>query len=198
MNRIPILKAIKLDYKKDVFTKDYFDDDFFEIVSETHPSVILDMFAERLEVGSKKLKLLESQYFRLSNEKKYLNFIKSVFLENNKKCIVNIKFNLNDYDLLIYHINELDIIDKHILLRQFRHFEGPTSKFFRIEDLSLLEMFMKGILREVFPQYIALYFDIRPLLLFSNYDMSLPLVFKYKKDAKFYENMAKNNELHFR
>ena len=37
---------------------------------------------------------------------------------------------------------------------------------------------------------VALYFNVKPLAIFSNYDLSIPIVFKDEKDVKYYRNMA--------
>ena len=196
MNKIPTLKPIEINYEDDYLLKGILDDDFFDMVSEVNKNTILDIFDTCLDEKAEELELLDSQFFKLSQERKYLNFISDVFFENDKKCILNIKYDMKDYDLLIRYINDLDVIDRYLLLEQFGSLKKCSSTFFLVDNLNLLEMFVKGILREVFDMEI--YFKRKPLLLFSNYDLSLPLVFSSEKDMMYYEVLARNNNLYFR
>jgi hypothetical protein len=65
-----------------------------------------------------------------------------------------------------------------------------------IDDIVLLKMFLKGILRETLS--IDIYFAKKPLLLCNNYDLSLPIVFKNSDDIKMYEKIANKYNLYFR
>jgi hypothetical protein len=65
-----------------------------------------------------------------------------------------------------------------------------------IDDIVLLKMFLKGILRETLSTDI--YFAKKPLLLCSNYDLSLPMVFKNSDDIQVYEKIANKYNLYFR
>jgi len=196
--KIPILKPIKFDYLS-VFTNDTElndMDEFFEQISNMYPHTLLDIFDRQLENDAEELKYLDSEYFRLSNENKYLDFITDVFLHNKECCYINIDFSVLRYDGIINQLNKLDVIDKYLILNQEFFLRGNKNKTFLIDDIFLLKMFVKGILREILQ--VDLYFAHKPLLLFHNYDLSIPLVFKTKEDKLFYEQLANNYELYFR
>ncbi len=82
------------------------------------------------------------------------------------------------------------------MLKHLTDLKSTKSNIYIITDSNLLKMFMKGILREIFQT--TLYFSKISLLLFSNYDMSLPLVFKSSQDKIFYKKIAEKNSLYFR
>ena len=195
MDNIPLLKVVQRDYKK-LFINSIDEDDFFENVSKKYTNTILDIFEDTLVDGSKELDYLESSYFRLINEDKYLNFCEDVFFENQEKCYVNIDFSKVDYTFLLETLSKMDLIDKHIYIHQEKEFQNTRYLNFLITDVNLLKMFMKGILREILR--VDLYFPHKPLILFSNYDLSLPLVFKDEKDKIYYQEIAKRNNLYFR
>jgi len=197
MNNIPILKETNINYKK-VFliSNKSLKENSFEELFTTYPSVILDIYSSSLDVNSPELLNLNSEYFRLSQEYKYLNFILDCFKKNSYKCIININiFNIK-YEDFIEYTNRLDQIDKYILLKQFNTMKNSKEDLYLIEDINLLKMFMKGILREVFKG--SLFFPQSPLIVFDNYDMSLPLVFKNIKDKKDYQEIAEKHSLYFR
>lgn len=197
MNNIPILKETNINYKK-VFliSNKSLKENSFEELFTTYPSVILDIYSSSLDVNSPELLNLNSEYFRLSQEYKYLNFILDCFKKNSYKCIININiFNIK-YEDFIEYTNRLDQIDKYILLKQFNTMKNSKEDLYLIEDINLLKMFMKGILREVFKG--SLFFPQLPLIVFDNYDMSLPLVFKNIKDKKDYQEIAEKHSLYFR
>lgn len=197
MNNIPILKETNINYKK-VFliSNKSLKENSFEELFTTYPSVILDIYSSSLDVNSPELLNLNSEYFRLSQEYKYLNFILDCFKKNSYKCITNINiFNIK-YEDFIEYTNRLDQIDKYILLKQFNTMKNSKEDLYLIEDINLLKMFMKGILREVFKG--SLFFPQLPLIVFDNYDMSLPLVFKNIKDKKDYQEIAEKHSLYFR
>ena len=57
-------------------------------------------------------------------------------------------------------------------------------------------MLFKCMLRELIP--MELYFNVKPLAIFSNYDLSVPIFFKDEKDIKHYLKMAERNALYLR
>jgi len=198
MTEIPILKNTVYNYEK-VFLDELNitnQENFFDIVFKYYPSSILDIFSYCLEDNSHELNYLNSEYFRLCNEEKYLKFITEAFLFNENICYVKINFSNSDYSSLLQELNNLDVIDKHIMLHQIISFHSSTNNYFLIDNINLLKMFMKGILREFLR--VDLYFPKKPMLLFSNYDLSLPLVFKNNNDLHYYKNIANNNDLYFR
>lgn len=196
---IPLLKQTSINYKnlfsvkKDLQT---IEESFYDIVVDNYPNVVLDMYSSCLNEDSKELADLDNEYFRLSSEYKYINFIIDVFNHNSNTCIINISSDFKKYDNIISYMSQLDKIDQYLLLKQFKDNNYTNDMTYTIQDSSLLIMFMKGILREIFN--VTLYFPDKPLLLFSNFDMSLPLVFKSENDKIFYQKLAEENELFFR
>ena len=195
MDNIPLLEPVQNDYRE-LFISNIDEDDFFENISTKYSNTILDVFEYCLGEDSKELQYLESSYFKLINEDKYLSFLEEVFLKNQEKCYVNIDFSQVDFTFLLEQLSKMDLVDKHIYLKQEREFQNQKNKNFLIKDISLLKMFIKGILRETLR--VDLYFPYKPLLLFSNFDLSLPLVFKKEKDKEDYRIMAEKYNLYFR
>ena len=155
------------------------------------------MFEDTLKEDSEEIKLLDSQYFKLINEEKYLNFIVEVFEKNNLTCYVEIvAFKNYDNDFLLKILNELDIVDKYILLKQIDVISSTLETRYIIKDKFLLKMLFKCMLRELIS--IEFYFLEKPLIIFGNFDMSIPLVFKNKEDIPFYKKIAEKSSLFFR
>lgn len=194
-NLIPLLEVVQDDYRK-LFMSNIDEDDFFENVSRKYSNAILDIFESSLEEDSEELKYLESTYFRLRNEDKYLHFLEEVFVENKEECYINIDFSTVDYTFLLEQLNKMDLVDKYIYIHQEREFENKNNKNYLIKDINLLKMFIRGILRETLR--VDLYFPYKPLLVFSNFDLSLPLVFKKEEDKHYYQKIVKKYNLYFR
>lgn len=162
----------------------------------TYPSAILDVFERKLDSSSKELGYLDSNYYRLCQEKKYVDFITKIFIANNCKCHIHINMEVNNSETFLYRLNNLDTIDKHILLNQQKHLADNGLTTYVIDDLNLLIMFLKGILREIFRADIS--FMIVPIIIFSNYDLSIPVITKNKKDMDFYSAIAKESKIFLR
>ena len=197
MNTIAKLEPTTILYKNKFDKVEKLNDDFFDSLVESYPNKILDIFEEKLKEGSEELKLLDSQYFKLLNEEKYLNFIVKVFEKNSSLCYVEmpISAHFND-EFLLKILNELDSIDKYILLEQRDILFSLSAKNYVIKDKNLLKMLFKCLLRELIP--MEFYFLDTPLIIFNNFDMSLPLVFKEEKDIEYYKNIAEKHSLFIR
>ncbi|MDR1008488.1 MAG: hypothetical protein LBL65_08040 [Campylobacteraceae bacterium] len=195
--QIPLLKPINIEYKK-YFVPDFSDeDDFYDIAIIKYPHKILDVFDCVLDRLDPRIELLSNEYFRLSQEYRYLGFIEEVFDLNGKKCYVDAIFNENSHLTFRRELCCFDEIDKFILLRQLTTFSNiGHKKDYLIDDVNLAKMFIRGMLRESW-QY-SLYFDKNPLLVMGNYDLSLPLIFKNEKDIKIYEKIASKYGLYVR
>lgn len=196
---IPTLIKTDFNYQKifiDSIKLESSDEDFFEQTVSQYPNTILDIFDKQLNKNSNELKYLESEYFRLTNEDKYLNFITECFKENFKQCFVDISVDFKDYENFIYYSNRLDEIDQHLLLRQLVNLDNTEDTIYLVEDINLLKMLMKGICREIF--HATLFFPKKPLLLFSNYDLSLPIICKDSNTLEYYRKIAESNQLYFR
>ncbi len=195
---IPLLKQTKHEYSE-VFssnTQSEEEDDYYDEICKNHPNVILDVFSKCLDRDSKEIKYLDSDYFKFVNEEKYMNFITDVFEENNRCCYIEYNFFDYDHETLIENIKRLDEIDILILLEQITHFNKEKNNKFMIDDVNLLKLFLRGILRENIR--IHLFFKKRPMILFSNFDLSIPLAFKTIEDLEYYKKIASNNNLFFR
>ena len=172
-------------------------DDIFDEIVELYPNKILDMFPDKLEADSEEIKLLDSQYFKLANEEKYLNFIVEVFEKNGLVCYIEVPaFAHYDDEFFLRLLNELDSIDRYILLEQRDIILSLLETKYIVKDKYLLKTLFKCVLRELMP--VEFYFIDRPLIIFNNFDMSLPLVFKEEKDVEYYKNIAEKHSLFLR
>lgn len=200
MNRIPLLEICDFDFEKNFLSKEQnTDDDAFEQFIKQYPSGILDVFQECLDKNDPNIKLLDSAYFQLSNEKKYLNFTHDCFIQNSNQCYLQTSINLKNYEDIIYYAERLDAIDKYLILNQLQCLEitsSNTQKNFLINDINLLSMFVKGFLREVL--HGALFFKEKPIAIYSNFDMSLPIVFFQNETIDLYKEIAQKNNLFIR
>ncbi len=112
MNNIPILEPIDVNYKK-LFLDTKIEEDFFARVYNIYPNAILDIYSYTLKSSSSELLNLDSEYFRLSMEDKYLNFILDCFKENSNQCIIDINFFHKKYEDFDKYSKELDKIDQY-------------------------------------------------------------------------------------
>jgi hypothetical protein len=195
---IPLLKPVDFDFRE-IFIVNLSNgiDEYFDVVMKKYPHAILDVFEHTLDKSDPRIELLSNEYFRLSQEYKYLNFIEEVFSLNDKKCYIDIVFEKNSCLSFKRELCKLDEIDKYILLHQLISFSNANhKKNYLIDDVNLAKMFIRGMLREYW-QY-SLYFDKNPLILFGNYDLSLPIVCKNENDMKTYEKIANKHGLYFR
>ncbi|MDR0467990.1 MAG: hypothetical protein LBG67_03980 [Campylobacteraceae bacterium] len=196
---IPKLKTTKIDYAKN-FVSNYTDmENFFEEICGKFPGAILDVFDTTLDTKETRMSLLRDEYFRLSQEYKYLNFIEEVFSINDNMCFIKLDFRRYEASCasrMFSVINRLDAIDKLIFINQELNLCNCADINFIIEDINLLKMFLKSMLREI--MRVDLYFDKKPLLLFGNFDLSLPIAFKNSDDMAMYEKIANNHGLYFR
>jgi hypothetical protein len=195
---IPILKKVNFNFQKKFFKTDFDNNDnFYEAAIKKYPNAILDVFDRCLDAENKEIELLSNEYFRLSQEYKYLNFIEKVFSLNDKKCYVDIVLEKSSYLSFKYIWCELDEIDKYILMHQIILLSNKNhKKNFLIDDVNLAKMFIRGMLREYW--HYNLYFDKKPLLIMGNYDLSLPVICKCENDMKVYEKIANECGLYFR
>ncbi|WP_460055808.1 hypothetical protein [Pseudolactococcus yaeyamensis] len=178
-------------------TSDY--DEMLDIAREKYQVFTLDVFKETMESDDARLDLLSNEYFRLSQEDKYLKFIEKVFEANDRKAYVDFGNITNKQKLLEFMMkksSQLDKIDTFILLSQINIVNSAENSVYAIEDLNILKLFLKGFLREIL--WNSIYFSKFPLILKSGYDLSLPIIFENKKNRDFYGQMAHDYELYFR
>jgi hypothetical protein len=197
MYTIAKIESTSVSYRNKFDKVKNINDDFFDSMLEYYPHRILDIFEKKLKEDSEEIKLLDSEYFKLINEEKYLNFIVEVFKKNNSICYVEILAfeNYND-GLLLKMLNELDLVDRYIMINQIDVISSTSKTKYVVKDKNLLKMLFKCILRELIP--IEFYFLDKPLIVFNNFDMSLPLVFKNEEDIEFYKEIAEKHSLFLR
>ena len=81
-------------------------------------------------------------------------------------------------------MNQIDILN------------NGDNYIYKIENINLLKLFIKGFLREKIQN--SLYFNSHPMVLISNYDLSLPIIIDNNKDKQLYEKIANENNLFLR
>jgi len=195
---IPLLKPSTFHYTE-IFDKVSVESfNVLEHLMQRYPSALLDIFPSSLDEESEALKRLESEYFRLSQERKYLAFLEEVFHRNGDKCFLSMDdFEIAEMDRFMRMNDRLDTIDRYILLEHYKVWDSlKGAQSYRIEDVTLLSVFVKAVLRECLN--CTLFFPEQPMLLISNYDLSLPLCFLDGKDRLIYKAMAEKNGLFFR
>jgi hypothetical protein len=197
MIEIPTLKHTDLDFRKYYIDSADDIDDYVEKAIALRPSAILDIFSRTLNADDAEIELLSDDYFRLSQEYKYLNFIEKVFELNEKKCYAKAFFSRKTCLSLLDIIHDLDRIDKYLLFHQTQSLNlNSGAEVYLADDVNLLKTFLRSMLRETWMH--DLYFDKKPLLLCGGYDLSLPIVFNNNDDMRYYEKIANECGLFFR
>ena len=195
--KVPLLETtdsahIDSFFKKVKYTEEM--DSYYVELSKEYPNAVLDIFPHLLKRESDEIKYLDTDYFKLANEGKYLNFICEVFKENDECCYI--EYNFSNINYLSRTIDTLDIIDKTIFMKQVIHHSNEKKDKYIIRDINLLTMFAKEMLRE--NPMIDLYFFKRPIIIFFGYDLSIPLACESDKDLEYYKKIANKNDLFFR
>lgn len=203
--KIPELE--KMDFSSSSFDnevyKSFFNtEDYVELVKEAtrhKKSAILDVFNETMQIGDPRLNLLSNEYFRLSQENKYLSFFERVFEINGNEAYIDFAGE-DDKRKIIESIDSdcqaLDKIDRLIYMNQIDILNNGDNYIYKINNINLLKLFIKGFLREKI--WNSLYFNSHPLILVSGYDLSLPIIFDNNKDKNLYEKIANENNLFLR
>lgn len=153
--------------------------------------LILDIFKDKLDVDDPRLALFSNDYFRLSQEYKYLRFIEKVFDMNDGKVYLDFAYFSEENKVLQFienRLSRLDKIDRYIILNQIDILKKNKSHMYFIDDLNILNLFIKGFLREIL--WCSLYFPKYPMIVSAGYDLGLPVIVKYEKDKNNYTNMA--------
>ncbi|MGL9730414.1 hypothetical protein [Enterococcus sp. DIV0756] len=203
--KIPELE--KMDFSASSFDnevyKSFFNtESYIDLVDEAtrhKKSAILDVFNETMQIGDPRLDLLSNEYFRLSQENKYLSFFERVFEINGNEAYIDFAGE-DDKRKIIQSIDNdfeaLDKIDRLIYMNQIDIINNGDNYIYKINNINLLKLFIKGFLREKI--WNSLYFNSHPLILVSGYDLSLPIIFDNDKDKKLYEKIANENNLFLR
>ncbi|MDT2660323.1 hypothetical protein P7E02_10610 [Enterococcus hulanensis] len=203
--KIPELE--KMDFTSSSFDNElyklFFDvEDYHDVVVEAtrlKKVAILDVFKETMQIGDPRLDLLSNEYFRLSQENKYLSFFERVFEINDNEAYIDFGGE-DDKSKIIESIDNdfeaLDKIDRLIYMNQIDILNNGDNYIYKIENINLLKLFIKGFLREKI--WNSLYFNSHPMVLISNYDLSLPIIIDNNQDKELYEKIANENNLFFR
>ncbi|WP_086350811.1 hypothetical protein [Candidatus Enterococcus clewellii] len=176
-------------------------EDYEEIMEHARTEyykVSLDVFSQVMAKDDSRLSLLSNDYFKLSQEKKFLDFIERGFKLNENECYIDLGTFSDRKALIDFFTKQLsncDRIDQIILLNQFDLLKESTNTIYLITDSNLLKTFFKLFLRESL--WNCLYFNKVPVLIKSNYDISIPLIFRNEQDKKTYEKLAKQSDLFF-
>ena len=203
--KIPELE--KMDFSSSSFDNElyklFFDStDYHELVVEAtrlKKVAVLDVFNETMQIGDPRLDLLSNQYFRLSQENKYLSFFERVFEINDNEAYIDLggegdKSKITK--IMDRQCERLDKIDRLIYVNQIDVLNNGDNYIYKIGNINLLKLFIKGFLREKI--WNSLYFNSHPMILISNYDLSLPIIIDNNKDKKLYEKIANENNLFLR
>ncbi|GAA2938832.1 hypothetical protein [Enterococcus raffinosus] len=203
--KIPELE--KMDFSSSSFDNElyklFFDStDYHELVVEAtrlKKVAVLDVFNETMQIGDPRLSLLSNEYFRLSQENKYLSFFGRVFEINDNEAYIDLggeddKSKITK--IMDRQCERLDKIDRLIYVNQIDVLNNGDNYIYKIGNINLLKLFIKGFLREKI--WNSLYFNSHPMILISNYDLSLPIIIDNNKDKQLYEKIANENNLFLR
>ena len=96
-------------------------EDALSLVEKKYGKLVLDVFRYTMAIDDPRLALLSNDYFRLSQEDKYLKFIENVFYLNEEKVYVDFVYFSDENKILQFienRMSRLDRIDSYILLNQ--------------------------------------------------------------------------------
>ncbi|WP_429959070.1 hypothetical protein [Enterococcus sp. AZ196] len=203
--KIPELE--KMDFSSNSFDNEiyklFFDaTDYHELIVEAtrrKKSAILDVFNKTMQIGDPRLNLLSNEYFRLSQENKYLSFFERVFEINDNEAYIDLGGEDDKGKItkvMDRQCEGLDKIDRLIYVNQIDVLNNGDNYIYKIGNINLLKLFIKGFLREKI--WNSLYFNSHPMILVSNYDLSLPIIIDNDIDKKLYEKIANENNLFLR
>ncbi len=166
---------------------------------EKYQVSILDVFKRTMTADDPRLELLSNEYFRLSQEDKYVQFISKVFELNEQEAYIDFSGTKNRIELINFIENKmrkLDKIDKLILINQVDVLNNDENDIYMINDLPILKVFIKGFLRETL--WNSIVFRKYPLILVAGYDLSIHAIFKDNHDKTVYEKIANASNLYLR
>ena len=102
--------------------------------------LILDIFKDKMAIDDPKLSLFSNDYFRLSQEDKYLKFIEKVFYINDGKVYLDFVYFSDSSKLIQFlenKLSRLDKIDSYILLNQIDIIKRNKTRMYLIDDINL-------------------------------------------------------------
>ena len=192
----PKLIAGKQDKYLNIFSDFDFDkyenfDDY--MMKNNYIGKTLDIFEHQLQINDTQLLIIDNSFLRLKQEEKYLSFVDRLFYENNKSAKVgHIGIDLSDIQICKIKLEEMDSIDKYILLNQIKTFDN-NANIYHIDDILLIRFFLKAMLREAISS--TLYFENLDIVITDGFDLSLPIYIKSKESYKKYKDIAQKYDL---
>jgi len=122
-------------------------------------------------------------------EEKFIEFIETIFEENNSEGYVDFYLNKisdEDKEKLISLIpnEDKDILKLHL------NIEPNDGIFYKLENKSLIPFLVRLNTRELF--FVTFYFTNKPITIWGNYDMKFPCFFNKQEDLDFYYNLSKS------
>ncbi|WP_288227427.1 hypothetical protein [uncultured Enterococcus sp.] len=143
--KIPELK--KTDFSSSSFDNEVYQlffntTDYIELVDEAtsrKKSAILDVFKDTMQIGDPKLDLLSNEYFRLSQEKKYLSFFERVFEINDNEAYIDFAGEDDKRKIIERiesHCEGLDKIDRLIYMNQIDILNNGNNYIYKIENIN--------------------------------------------------------------
>lgn len=126
---------------------------------------------------------------KIDGEKKLIEFIKTIFEENNSEAYVDFYLNkISDEDkekLISLICNE----DKE-LLKLHLNIKSHDGVFYKLTNKDLIPFLVRLNTRELF--FVTFYFTNKPITIWGNYDMKFPCFFNKQEDLDFYYNLSKS------
>lgn len=132
---------------------------------------------------------IEANTMKSDSEKNLIEFIETIFEENNSDAYVDFYLNkLSDEDkekLISLTSNEdKDILKLHL------NIEPHDSVFYKLENKALIPFLVRLNTRELF--FVTFYFTNKPITIWGNYDMKFPCFFNTQEDFDFYYDLSKS------
>lgn len=126
---------------------------------------------------------------KIDGEKKFIEFIETIFEENNSKGYVDFylsKISDEDKEKLISLISNED----KELLNLHLNIDPHDSVFYKLKNKALIPFLVRLNTRELF--FVTFYFINKPITIWGNYDMKFPCFFNTQEDLDFYYNLSKS------
>lgn len=131
---------------------------------------------------------IEANTIKDDGEKNLIEFIETIFEENNSEAYVDFYLNKisdEDKEKLISLISneDKDILKLHL------NIEPHDGVFYKLENKALIPFLVRLNTRELF--FVTFYFTNKPITIWGNYNMKFPCFFNKQEDLDFYYNLSK-------
>jgi len=132
---------------------------------------------------------IEANTIKDDDEKNLIEFIETIFEENNSEAYVDFYLNKisdEDKEKLISLISneDKDILKLHL------NIEPHDGVFYKLENKALIPFLVRLNTRELF--FVTFYFTNKPITIWGNYDMKFPCFFNTQENFDFYYNLSKS------